>query len=556
MRKFLCLSIFTTLLSTSALAQTPTPQVDYNLIPAPIVKILVGGNGRYKENFMVAVLRPLREQGRSMTSIDQKDIDSQIQETQNDLRRRQIQQYLAYDLNFDGNVTEAEVAERTDKQFNAANRSSYPQNASRAEQMKNDAIGKLKSLDADNDGNVSVQEMGVLLKNERENSRPTPGGTMQELLLLDPDKDGVLTVAELTAIAEKIFNSVDLDKDGQLSPEELVPLREKADQDRRNVVNIGTKCVALPKANAEDKIIYMGAYDGKSLSSVTVAGQMEDTDVIPVVIEEGEGKLYIILSSQSSPIIWKLSGATSRISTVVAAGAPYKDPEQPNKTDGLKIKAGVMGVDKANIAFVDSRACGLAGDQRTRNGDHSRIGAVIERLLGRKHAMALDEYSILSANIGTEITSLSASSKVVAIPDGFDKTEWERHISTMPGGVVNIQKDLVVSDVPAEDYEVLPKWAGLSKLIASGALVRTDQGFKIVKPIPYFPSGLTGAYASHFLLGTGVPMPKGIPGHSCVQSEETGKVLVFGGRCGGMPGSRPGVTIDSGAGRDLMIINR
>jgi len=36
---------------------------------------------------------------------------------------------------------------------------------------------------------------------------------------------------------------------------------------------------------------------------------------------------------------------------------------------------------------------------------------------------------------------------------------------------------------------------------------------------------LYGAHSVTFVLGTGVPMPAGTPGHSCVVSEATGRPL-------------------------------
>jgi hypothetical protein len=73
---------------------------------------------------------------------------------------------------------------------------------------------------------------------------------------------------------------------------------------------------------------------------------------------------------------------------------------------------------------------------------------------------------------------------------------------------------------------VLPQGFGLAQLVASGALeARRDRYFYIARPIPRFPAGLYGAHSVTFVLGTGVPMPAGTPGHSCVVSEATGRPL-------------------------------
>lgn len=552
MRKFLCLTVFTALLSTSALAETPAPEVDYSSISAPLMKMMLGSEGEYKEGYLFLVLRPIRTQGRSKVSIDKEDVVSVLKKSSDNERRRQVQQYLQYDLNFDGIVTEQEALEYLESQFKQSNGAS--KDDVRLEHSKKQVLAGFASLDSNNDRSLNMQEMSVVAKRDDRRGAYAPDAELNALLQLDPNKDGVLTVAELTELAEKAFSIVDQNGDGQLSQDERKPIRQLFEQERRSMVNVGPQCSGLPKVDAADKIVYLSAYEGKSLSSVSVAGQMEDTDVIPVVIEEGQGMLYIIASS-FSPVIWQFSGATSRISKVIAAGNAYKPTGAMQGDQNEKIKSGVIGVNKDKISFVDANACALLGNYGTPpDRAVSRVNTVIERHIGRKPDMSLEQYGILTTRVGAEVVSYAASSKVASAPDGFDKETWARHIQSMPGGVVTVQKESVVSDVPAEDYLVLPKWAGISKLVGSGALVPIDRGFKIVKPIPYFPTGLHGGYSSYFLLGKGVPMPQGKAGHSCVRSEETGKVVQPGVYC--ERGTESGISIDAGSGQDLIIIKR
>ena len=235
-------------------------------------------------------------------------------------------------------------------------------------------------------------------------------------------------------------------------------------------------------------------------------------------------------------------------------GGSYNGSEAEGVSGSAKVKAGVIGVDKAKVSFVDNRACGLLGGKESPARNVSRGDVAVERLLGRKPDVSLDQYSILTARIGGEIVFYGASSGVPSAPDGFDKDAWTKHVGNMPGGVAMLQKESIVSDVSTEDYNVLPKWAGISQLVGSGALQPISGGFKIAKPIPYYPSGLHGGYSTYFLLGNGIPAPKGNAGHSCVKSEETGKPITSGVGCRGEFNS--GVSIDTGEGRDLIIINR
>jgi hypothetical protein len=94
-----------------------------------------------------------------------------------------------------------------------------------------------------------------------------------------------------------------------------------------------------------------------------------------------------------------------------------------------------------------------------------------------------------------------------------------------PGGVVAVDAGAVVPP-RAEPYVVLPEAFGLSALVATGALeLRSGiilPTLYIARPIPRFPAGLYGSESATFILGRGVPLPPGDPGHSCVISEEPG----------------------------------
>jgi hypothetical protein len=99
-----------------------------------------------------------------------------------------------------------------------------------------------------------------------------------------------------------------------------------------------------------------------------------------------------------------------------------------------------------------------------------------------------------------------------------------------PGGVVAVDPAAVVPP-RAEPYVVLPEAFGLAALVATGDLELRSGPYEflptlyIARPIPRFPAGLYGAESVSFVLGRGVPMPAGNPGHSCVISEETGMPL-------------------------------
>jgi len=72
----------------------------------------------------------------------------------------------------------------------------------------------------------------------------------------------------------------------------------------------------------------------------------------------------------------------------------------------------------------------------------------------------------------------------------------------------------VLAPGKVEPYEVLPRQYGLRQLVEQGKLERTEDGYRIVQPIPRFPTGLAGAHRVTFYLPEGMPIPSGDLGHS------------------------------------------
>jgi hypothetical protein len=85
--------------------------------------------------------------------------------------------------------------------------------------------------------------------------------------------------------------------------------------------------------------------------------------------------------------------------------------------------------------------------------------------------------------------------------------------------VVQIDPATVVAAAPAVAYEVLPQQAGLSQLLRAGVLKRQGDSYLVLRPMPRLPAGLYGAHSVQFVLGPGVPMPPGNPGHSSIRDE-------------------------------------
>jgi len=273
----------------------------------------------------------------------------------------------------------------------------------------------------------------------------------------------------------------------------------------------------LPEALPEDQVVVFGAYQGDATATATVAGQDEETRTARIVVEPGVQSLYVILSAYDS-MVWRFEGATSRVRQVVLVGV---------RLQGV---TGIPADNPADLAQVvsslpDARCFSPFYDVQSPEGVAAR--GSVERALGRPVDVIAGDYAVGTVSLPS--AEVEATPTPADVPTGFDPSVYQIGLRFSPGGVVDVAPASVVPSGLAESYVVLPQAFGLAQLVATEDLeLRGDSfdfppTFYIARPIPRFPAGLFGAQAAFFVLGTGVPMPPGDPGHSCVVSEETGQ---------------------------------
>lgn len=293
-------------------------------------------------------------------------------------------------------------------------------------------------------------------------------------------------------------------------------------------------CLPGPAGGAQ--VVLVGTYAADTISTATVAGQDEETRTARVVIEPGTDPLYVILTS-SNATIWRFEGEVSRVQDLVI----------------VSIRAqGVVGIDANRITFARVSPAGSGSASMFDQDDGGEDGptpedgcivsfyevdsepgeaarAFVESKLGRPVDVMAAAYQVGTIFLPS---ATIAASVVPPVPAGLDRRLYVRGTFFAPGGLLEIDPAAVVSQEPAQPYEVLPSEMGLAQLVGSGALVPGDgETFYVSRPIPRFPAGLSGSHAVSFLLGRGVPMPPGDPGHSCVISEETGLPLANESLC-------------------------
>ena len=532
--------------SAQAETQDASRYASVEEIPAPL-RMGFGGEG-YRESYIHQILTQLRRAATDHKTLTKADIDQSRDQIEIQLKREQISRILGYDTNFDGAVSREEVIESIEKQY----KRQLERQGQFSESRTNELVDRVMKQDANADGIIKYAEMAQIAENERKGSRDA---TWENLLALDPNADGKLELGELETLALKAFNTVDADGDGIASAEERKKLQPLRTRDMAMAREPVANC-RVPKARADEKVVFIGAYEGKTVSNITIAGQVADTDVIPLEIAKGTEKLFIVATS-FSPAIWQVTGDTRRISRLVVGGRSMPDGTTNNDIGAEKVNAGVTGVPKDKITFFHARSCGLDWDVK---GEGGSAALSVKSLVGATPVSAVSAYGILTAKISGAVASLQEESeKLPGVPDGFEKSTWEQHVAHMPGGLIRLSLKDVVSDAPAALYEVLPKWAGISKLLHDGALepmgqskvtiitradgqrttvvgisklivndnsatiqtVEQASGYKIIKDIPFYPSGLYGAYSTQFLVAKGVKQPAGDAGHSDVHCEDS-----------------------------------
>lgn len=420
-------------------------------------------------------------------------------------RASAIARYLIFDVNGDGVISEAEK-----KNFFGKDAATLEVLFSTGDTNEND---KLEFVEIS-----SVAESSV--KESKRTSR------FQPLTLFDLDGDGIVLAADISITLKAL---------------EKFPLKMKVVRDRvklRPSKDV-SKCAA-PQPDDRAQIMVLSGYEGSALSTTSIAGLDEVTQVARVGIESGTAPVYLFLSSYSN-IIWQISGNTERLQKVVIE-------------KGYDGGAGVVGVDKSKIHFIEAGSC-LGYVTNLKGGKGILALGKMARHLGREPDHMSAYYTIGSISLpsgkgapkvtggeGTDIivydgkryTLTPKGPKLLDEDEGHGFGSGDYGIGQTsrslfrfhPDGVIEIDPSDVVGSGEVAKYDVMPQEAGLLQLLLEKKINYTrDRYYVIEKQIERFPAGLAGAHSVKFILGKGVEMPKGSPSHSSVYSKETGKCL-------------------------------
>lgn len=322
------------------------------------------------------------------------------------------------------------------------------------------------------------------------------------LMRTTPGRDGRITDTEVRRLARRTFREVDRNRDGEVDPEE------------RGAWSLAACGWPAPQRN--DTILLVGVYSGQQLSTVSVAGQDRPTELIDVEISPGTGRLYVIATSAHG-MVWRVSGATERVSTFVAHSSTQGDTDQP--------AAGVVGL-AANKAYVLPRGDCWKGQTGVTPSSANAGAEAVFNALGRPPAEVIETGDAGRLLLPEGIWS-NAPRPPDSAPEGFDQALWRDAVGYWPGGLATPRARSIVSRERAEPYMVLPAGFGVAQLVGQGLIVVVGSGdLRIVEPIPRYPAGLNGGHSVRFRLAPGISEPPGYSGHSSVVDDLTGEPLV------------------------------
>lgn len=519
--------IFTVLFFATFLLAQPSPSIaesgvqpypDVESIPPPLVEHLRFGI-TFREQYIANVLQMIRQNAKDNKALVQQDIDDLKQRDIDQRRRQQFQQIVRYDLNLDGQVTADEV-----RRVYLDEREQRGQNVQGCE---DDANRFIKTYDVDGDGVISLAEMSALRTGQREDNLQS--AHIEALFALDPNHDGKLTAEELKDLAARAFATLDVDGNGILSQDELAALNARRgteasingyDGFRHRLETMKATCSG-PPASPDETVVLLDISRGGALADYTVGGQDVSTTASRIDVASGAGKLYVVATA-STPVIWQVQGDAARISHLLLVGPPSK---------AGRAMAGATGLEAGKMAFLEGRNCLPINSYDPVSAEWLQAKAAVKTITGKdaQAAVSAEQGNIFHVASDAVRHDPAKQQEKPAAPKNYDPDMWTRVLAAAPGGVANFNGLKIVSDIPAESYQVLPGEAGLARLIAEGKVKRevseSGERFWIVKDIPRYPADLSGARAVRFVLAKGVRLPAGELNHSCVVSGETGDYL-------------------------------
>ena len=474
-------------------------------VPQPLQQYLMSSSS--KEQYVQNVLQLIRQHGTGGEYLEQKNIEELRAKNHAQQIARQVSRTLQMDINADGKVTKKEVE-------GASKRRMLSESQIRRQ------VEELLKMDKNNDDVIDYEEMRSVQYNSNHLNRNVE--PLSGLLLLDPNKDGRLSAAELETVAEEAFILIDADKNQLLSDEEKTVVREQMHSSRIHGRQVGfqsTCTFGAIKFPEEMKVFGAGAYGGRKLG-MQIDQSGHEARQIDVVVTENKTPVALVLGAYE-PTIWNISYLRDTEIAAVVIGGYYKQM--------------VSGLPKdVPVISGDHESKGGCGYFYLSSDELNKLNPLSRHLFGKPAAL------FYPANNGTAVVGPKEynKSRIVSKKLNYDSfVDKNAPLAGKAGLDVAVKKGVIRRATREDTEAVVKKLQETQK--KQGQLdappVAGDDGtvstpkprllmhnaYVVLKPFTY-PAGLYGGNSATFIISEGVPLPSGNPGHSAVYDMNKG----------------------------------
>ena len=262
--------------------------------------------------------------------------------------------------------------------------------------------------------------------------------------------------------------------------------------------------------------VAVNLYQGDTLANVLIGSEINQSTIVRINVTSGDKPISVLVIGHSG-LIWDFEGDVDRVHRVIAIST---------EKDG---RVAVRGLPADRVEFPEMPGCEFSLQAR-RPEDLEAQKLTLSTVFGHRPELALYEYA----------------ADELALPEGTWRRATGRAVRPLrfyPGGFRELDPKTLVSPVAITAPETAPDQAGLMQLEQSGAIRRprpqevTDwiegasapyrsklsPSYRLRVAFDYvvtreimLPAGLNGAHSQKFLVLSGVPAPRGHPGHSCI----------------------------------------
>lgn len=417
------------------------------------------------------------------------------------------------------------------------------------------------AADKNGDGRVTLDEV---VRNARSKKKSSSLNAMEISTGFDTNGDGTISLDEFEAGIDALFRVIDKNGNGIYDEDEAAStrmlldevrnirrLREREERTKQRLEVMKGTCAA-PSRIEGARLILVSGFKGKGVSNISIGGDDLEVGAAHIEIEKGTEPLEIYVVT-SGATIFHVTGARERVARMVVTS-------NQSATADKRPRAGVVGLPRERVAFLESEEC-LQSFSKVASPRAYETTKAFEAIVGTKPDAMFAEYGIARVGLpsGTFTKDARLPSRRNLPAAGPGQTMWRAMQRYAPAGLADFEAQDVVASYEARPYAILPQEAGIAQLLDDGAIVAEGRNllrrygtttivgelnvikvqpdetyyqpsrFRILKAIT-FPAGLNGGHSGNFVLGKGVPLPSGSPGHSCVMEEETGKPIL-GSQC-------------------------